>query len=156
MTAPPSSFSQSGLTYIEVMIAAVLIVLALLPATDALYTGMRGSDVYESTSSQHFAALALMEDVLAEPFSTLTTAAGVAGNQSTPSSYSDLAGTPDRRLVFVARYDADNTDGDGDVFTVPDPNLDGDNNPYTGYAGLLWVRVEVEGSVTILESLTAL
>ena len=119
MTAPPSSFSQSGLTYIEVMIAAVLIVLALLPATDALYTGMRGSDVYESTSSQHFAALALMEDVLAEPFSSLTTAAAVAGNQSTPSSYSDLAGTPDRRLVFVALYDADNADGDGDVFTVP-------------------------------------
>jgi len=152
----PASLSQAGLTYIEVMIATVLVVIALLPAMDGLYTSMRGSDVVASSSNQHYAALALMEDVLAEPFSTLTAAAALAGSQSTPSSYSDAGGTPDRRLVFIALYDADNSDGDGDLFTVPDPNLDGDNNPYTGYTGLLWVRVEVEGSVTMLESLTAL
>ena len=58
--------------------------------------------------------------------------------------------------MFVALYDADNSDGDGNVFTVLDPNLDNDNDPYTGYTGVLWVRVEVEGTVTSLESLTAL
>jgi len=152
---PLPSNRQSGLTYIEVMVATVLIAIALLPAMDGLYTAMRGNDVYESSSRQHYAALALMEDVLAEPFSLLTSAAAAAGSQSTPSSYSDTAGMPDRRLVFVALYDADNADSDGNLFTVPDPNLDGDNNPYTGYAGLLWVRVEVEGSVISLESLTA-
>ena len=57
--------------------------------------------------------------------------------------------------MFIALYDADNSDGDGDVFTVLDPNADKDNDPYTGYEGLLWVRVDVEGSVTSLESLTA-
>ena len=146
---------QSGLTYIEVMIATALVAIALLPAMDGLYTSMRGSDVVESSSSEHYAALALMEDVLAEPFSMLTAAAAGAGDEVTPSSYSDVGGAPDRRLVFVALYDADNGDGDGDVFTVPDPNLDGDNNRYTGYAGLLWVRVQVEGSANALESLTA-
>lgn len=146
---------QSGLTYIEVVIAAALIAIALLPAMDALYTGVHGSGVLQSSSSEHYAVLAKMEAVLAEPFTTLTSAAGTAGSQSVPSSYSDAAGPPDRRVVFVALYDADNADGDGDVFTVLDPNLDGDNNPYTNYTGLLWVHVAAEGSVTSLESLVA-
>jgi hypothetical protein len=97
-----------------------------------------------------------MEEVLAEPYGTLLGAAAAAGSESTPSSYSDPAGPMDRRLVFIALYDATNADGDGNVFTVPDPDLDGDGNPYTGYADLLWLRVEVEGSITSLESLVAL
>jgi len=138
------------------MVAAVLIMIALIPAVEALRTGMLGGEILESSSSEHYAVLARMEEVLAEPYGTLTIAAAAAGSETTPSSYSDAAGPPDRRLVFIALYDADNADGDGDVFTVPDPNLDGDNNPYTGYTGLLWVRVEVEGSVASLESLVAL
>lgn len=146
---------QSGLTYIEVMVAAVLIAIALVPAVDALHTGVLGSRVLDSSSNEHYAVLAKMEEVLAEPFGALTGAAAAAGGKSTPSSYSDAAGPPDRRLVFIALYDADDADGDGNVFTVPDANLDGDNNPYTGYIGLLWVRVEVAGSVASLESLVA-
>jgi len=147
---------QEGLTYIEVLIAAALITIAVLPAMDALYTGMLGSDVYDSTSAEHYATLAKMEEMLAEPQSLLLTAAAATGHAKTPSNlYSDAAGTPNRRLVYIALYDADNVDGDGDFFTVPDPNTDGDNDPYTGYAGLLWVRVEIEGSVTFLESLSA-
>lgn len=143
------------MTYIEVMIATALIAIALLPAMDALYTGIRGADVYESSSSEHYAALAKIEEVLAEPQSSLITAAAAAGNKNMPSSYSDAPGSPNRCLVYLALYDADNGDGDGDVFTVPDPNLDGDNDPFTSYLGLLWVRVEIEASVTSLESLTA-
>ncbi|MDH3408237.1 MAG: hypothetical protein OEN51_02595 [Gammaproteobacteria bacterium] len=146
---------QSGVTYIEVMVAAVLIMIALIPAVEALRTGMLSSEILESSSSEHYAVLARMEEVLAEPFGTLTSAASAAGSQSTASIYSDAVGPPGRRLVFIALYDADNADGDGDVFTVLDPNLDGDNNPYTGYTGLLWVRTEVEGSITSLESLVA-
>ena len=145
---------QSGLTYVEVMIATALIAIALIPALDALYTGALGGAVLRSSSDEHYAVLAMMEEVLAEPYATLTSAAAAAGGPSIPSSYSDVAGSQDRRLVFVALYDADNADGDGDAFTVLDPNLDGDSNPYTGYTELLWVRVEVEGSVTSLESLT--
>lgn len=137
------------------MIAVVLLVLALVPAVDALHSGVLGRQVLETTSSEHYAVLSLMEEVLAEPFATLTSAAATAGDQSTPTSFSDAAGPPDRRLVFIALYDANDADGDGDVFTVPDPDLDGDSDPFTGYSGLLWVRAEVEGSVTSLDSLVA-
>lgn len=147
---------QSGLTYIEVMVATVLIAIALVPAMDALYTGMLGADVFTSTSNEHYAALAKMEEILAEPQSLLVTAAAAAGNETTPSTYySDAAGLANRRLVYVALYDADDADGDGNVFTVPDPDLDGDSDPYTAYTGLLWVRLEIEGSVTSFESLSA-
>ncbi len=155
MNRPSSNKRQSGLTYIEVMIATVLIALALVPAMNALYTGMHGSDVYTSTSAEHYTALAKMEEVLAEPQSSLITAAAAAGNKNMPSSYSDAPGSPNRCLVYLALYDADNEDSDGNLFTIQDKNLDGDNNPFTGYTGLLWVRVDVEGSVTSLESLSA-
>lgn len=146
---------QAGLTLVEVLVAAVLLMAMLVPAMEALRTGMLGNEVLHSTSGEHYAVLSRMEEVLAEPFGTLTSAAAAAGSESTPSSYSDAAGPPDRRLVYVALYDATNADGDGNVFTVLDPDLDGDSNPYTGYTDLLWVRVEVEGSITTLESLVA-
>ena len=85
----------------------------------------------------------------------LVTAAGAAGNYKTPTGYSDAAGSSQRRVVFIGLYDADDRDGDGNPFTVPDPNLDGDNDLYTGYVGPLWLRVEIEGSVTAFETLTA-
>lgn len=143
------------MTYIEVMVAAALIAIALVPAMDALQTGMLGARIFESSSNEHYAVLARMEEVLAEPYSALTAAAATAGNPKTPGSYSDAPGTPGRRLVFLGLYDANNADGDNDMFTVLDPDLDGDSNPYTAYSGLLWVRVAVEGSVTSLESLTS-
>lgn len=147
---------QSGLTYIEVLVATILLAIVLVPAIEALHTGLLGSRVQATILSERYSALARMESVLAEPFATLVTAAGVAGDSKTPTSYSDPAGPADRVLVYIALYDADNADGDNDVFTVPDPNFDGDNNPYTGYVGLLWIRTEVEGSVTSVETLTAL
>ena len=146
---------QSGLTYVEVLIAAVLIAVALVPATQALRTGMLSADVHSSVVEQHYAVRARIEEVLAEPHPTLTSAASVAGDYKTPTSYSDAAGTPDRVIVYVALFDANDDDKDGNGFTVPDPNADGDNNPYTGYSGPLWVRAEVEGSIVGLETLTA-
>lgn len=156
MTRRAFRIRQSGLTLVEVLVAAVLLMAMLIPAMEALRTGALGNEVLRSTSGEHYAVLSQMEEVLAEPYGTLTSAAAAAGNESTPSSYSDAAGPPDRLLVFIALYDATNADGDGNVFSVPDPDLDGDGNPYTGYSGLLWVRVEVEGSITSLESLVAL
>ena len=146
---------QSGLTYVEVLVATVLLAIVLVPAIEALHTGLLGSRVQATVLSERYSVLARMESVLAEPFASLTAAAANAGDAKTPTSYSDPAGPADRLLVFIALYDADNADGDNDVFTIPDPNVDGDNNPYTGYLGLLWVRTEVAGSVTAVETLTA-
>ena len=55
-------------------------------------------------------------------------------------AYSDAAGTPDRRRVFLSRYDGDDDPADGDPFTGVD-------------AGLLWIRVEIEGTNLSLERL---
>jgi hypothetical protein len=152
---PGRQQTQRGLTYVEVLIAALLIVMALVPATNSLYSGLLASRVATNSSEQHYAVLSLSETVLAEPYSALLAAAAVAGDETTPTSFSDAAGIPERRVVFIARYDADDSDSDGDPFSVPDPDADGDGNPYTGYDGLLWVSVEVEGSIIALRTLAA-
>jgi len=146
---------QTGLAYVEVLVAAAIIALALVPIIEALQTGMLGTEIYKSATAQHYAVLSRMEELLAEPHSSLVSAAAVAGDPSTPSSYSDPAATPDRRLVFLGLYDADNADGDNDLYTVADPDLDGDSDAFTGYTGLVWVHVEVAGSVHYMESLSA-
>lgn len=139
----------------EVLVATMLLAIMLVPAIQALGTGVLGSEVHTSMVEERYAVLSRLEEVLAEPYSMLTAAADAAGNYKTPTSYSDADGTPNRRIVYLGLYDAADADGDGNVYTVLDPNLDGDSDPYTGYTGPLWVRVEVEGSVTALETLTA-
>jgi len=146
---------QTGLTYVEVLIAMVLIAVALVPGLQALQTGMTGTQIYQSSTTEHYAALAKMEELLAEQHASLVAAAAAAGDQLTPSSYSDAPATPDRRLVYLGLYDADNADGDNNLFTVLDPNFDDDNDPFTGFTGLVWIHVEVEGSAASLESLSA-
>ena len=146
---------QSGVTYVEVLIAALLLAIVLVPAIEALYTGVLGSDVNVETNASHYGALSRTEEVLATSYPQLLAAAGAAGNYKTPSSYSDPTGAPDRLVVYIGRYDADDADKDGNPFTVPDPDADGDGDPFTGYAGLLWIRTEVEGSLTAFETLTA-
>ena len=83
MTVTPERFpalrQQSGLTYVEVMLATVIIALALVPAIEALHTGVLGTEVYESTTADQYAALSKMEQVLAEPHSALIFAAAEAG-----------------------------------------------------------------------------
>jgi hypothetical protein len=101
-------------------------------------------------------AAGTMETVLAEPFSSLRAAAASAGAPTMPSSYSDAAGATDRMLVYLSYYDAGDSDGDGNPFTLLDPNADGDGNPYTGTSPritLLWVRVAIEGTALAFESL---
>ena len=98
-----------------------------------------------------------MEQVLAEPFTNLLSAAATAGSSTTASSYSDTAGNAQRRVVYLSFYDAANTDADNDPFTILDANSDADNNPYTGsdvVIDLLWLRVEIENSTQNFETLT--
>ena len=58
-----------------------------------------------------------------------------------PTSYSDVSGSTDRRLVYIAKYDADNADADDDGFTGVDDEI-------------LWVRVEIENTPFEFETLT--
>jgi len=132
-------FNQVGISYVEILIAMIIIALTAIPASNALRGAMVAVNVDAVESANHFRLLARMEEVLAEPFDTVS---AQAMGSTTPTSYSDSGGTPNRRLVYVSAYDGDNADTD--------------NNPFTGVdAGLLWVRVEVEGSVAAFQALKA-
>jgi hypothetical protein len=116
-----------------VLVAMVLIAIALVPATDALQVAMLGSGQHETTAVQHYRAYGRLEELMTEGFAT-----------TAPSSYSDALGTPNRRLVFLSPYDADNADADNDRFTTGvDP-------------GIVWLRVEIEDSPIGFESLKTL
>lgn len=130
--------AQYGLTIVEVLVAVVLLAALLVPAVNALHTGLLGSSVHADLGRNHYRLLSRMESVLTEPFASLEAAAAGA---TVPSSYSDAAGPADRILVYIAGYDADNADADGDPFTGADSDL-------------LWIRVAVDGSTQVIDSLT--
>jgi len=139
-----SSISMAGFSYVEVLIAVVLIVIALVPAMDALIPGIAGSGIHETLAEDHYQLTGKLELVLTEPFGQLNSAANAAGSPTTPTSYSDVYGYADCRQitcnVFIARYDGDNADTDNDPFTGTDD-------------GLLWVQVRIAGTGASIESL---
>ena len=133
---------SSGLTYIEVLISTVLILIVLVPALESIYSGIQGSDIHAAQVQNHNRLLAKMEQTLANPFADLLTAADAVASSTIliPEPYSDAASTASRRLVYLARYDGDNADTDNDPFTGTDE-------------GLLWLKVTIENSYQSLETL---
>jgi hypothetical protein len=135
---------MAGLTYVEVLIATALITITLVPAIDALKPATLGMSIHEEHTVRHYELTAILEEVLANPFSELDAEAVAINDQTVASiNYSDPVAQANRRLVYLSRYDADNADGNGDFF---DAGMD---------AGLLWVRVEIEGTDQAIESLTS-
>ena len=134
-------YHERGFSYAEVLVAITLVAVTLIPTLEALQTGIQGAGIHESHTVNQHQLFAKMEEVLAEPIEALDAAAQAAGNASTPTNYSDTAGTPNRRLVFLSRYDGDNADADDDPFTDVDD-------------GFIWVRVEIEATVHTMETLT--
>jgi len=137
---------MTGFSYVEVLIAVVLIALTLVPAMEALQPGIAGAGIHEMLAEDHYRLAGRLEQVLVEPFDELEAAATAAGNRTTPTSYSDVFTYPDGRQitrnVFLARYDGDNADTDDDPFTDTDD-------------GLLWVQVTIAGSGASIESLVS-
>jgi type II secretory pathway pseudopilin PulG len=138
--------SMAGFSYVEVLVAIVLIAVALVPAMEALQPGIAGSGIQEIIAEDHYQLTGRLEQVLVEPFGQLNSAANAAGSPTTPSSYSDIFtyanGRQITRNVFLSRYDADNADTDNDPFTGTDD-------------GLLWVRVAIAGTGMSIESLVS-
>jgi Tfp pilus assembly protein PilV len=130
---------QSGLSYVEVVVATLLITVALVPMIEALAPGVQGSALHRQQAESHYALTGKLETVLAEPFAALDAAATVAGAYTTPTSYSDLAAVVPHQ-VFIWRYDADDADADGNVFTG-------------GEDDLLWVQVQSQNGSQVLETL---
>jgi len=132
---------MAGLSYIEVLVAIVLITMALVPALDAFQPAIMGSGIHRSHTEQHYHLTEKLEYLLAEPFGALDTEAVAINNPTVASSiYSDPTTAANRRLVYLSRYDGDNADGDFDYFTGLD-------------AGLVWVRVEHTGTGQTIERL---
>lgn len=131
---------SAGFSYVEVLVAVLVLVVSLPPAIEALRTGMTAGQVHESLLTLRGRLSSRMEEVLARPFSELAAAALAAGGG--PTSYSDAPGSPERLVVLLSFYDGDDADADGDPFTGADPDL-------------LWVRVEAEGTSYAFQSLVA-
>ena len=132
---------MAGFSYVEVLVATFLIGLLLVPATDLLFNSIQGSAVQTEQTQSYYLLTGKMEELLATPRSELHQAAIDAGGPSVViNAYSDVAGSQPRRLVYLARYDGDNADGDDDAFTGAEENL-------------LWLRVEIEGTTLNVETL---
>ncbi len=138
--------NMAGLSYVEVLVATLLIVTALVPAMEALQPGIAGAGIHKALTEDHYQLVGRLEAVLAEPIADLDDAATAAGDPTVPTSYSDVFSYSDGRQitrnVYLSRYDADNADGDDDPFTGTDPDL-------------LWVRVEIAGSAVSIEALAS-
>lgn len=93
-----------GFAYVEVLVAVVLLAVLLAPALNALTNGVRGTSI--EPASRHLVLRNKMEAVLSKPFSELY--AGTGGNCNSAataiSSFSDAAGSADRRIVVVYRF----------------------------------------------------
>ncbi len=142
---------QSGLSYVEILLAVVLLAVALVPALQAVQTGIQSATIHEEISVQNFSLMSKMQAMRANKFYNLIISADDAGGFGLASDYSDPAGQKDRLLVYLSYYDADDEDGDSNVFTIIDPDSDGDGNPYTSIdpdppISLIWVRVAVEAT----------
>lgn len=145
----PRLKNQQGFSYLEVLVALFILVIAIVPAIEAIQSGIQGAGIHESLTRQHYALIKRMEEVRTDAFVNLLAAAKTAANATTPSSYSDPSGQAERLLVYLALYDAD-----ADPFTLVDPNNDGDNDLYTGdTSNLLWLKVEIENSAQNLQTL---
>lgn len=130
-----------GFSYIEVLVAMSLITIALAPMLEALTDGLRSTAGHRTLVEDHYHVLGKVEEVLALSFAKLDAEAVAVASPTMPTAFSDTVGTPRRRLVYLARYDGDDADGDADPFTGGDD-------------GLVWVRVKVEGTAHALETLT--
>jgi Tfp pilus assembly protein PilV len=106
MPHPPHE--QRGFAYTEVLLSAVLLAVLLVPALQALQTGVRGGAT-SATAARPPALSAKMEEVLSNPFATLyaqTYAGGGNSDTAVKASLSDAAGATDRRVVVTYRYDS--------------------------------------------------
>lgn len=131
----------AGVSYIEVMVATVIVVVALIPGIEAISSGLKSTQAHVELTETQFHVTSRLEELLAQPLSSLDIEAVAVANPTVATSFSDAPGALRRRLVYLSRYDGDDADADGNRFTGGDE-------------GLIWIRVEVENSNIAIETLT--
>jgi Tfp pilus assembly protein PilV len=97
-----------GFAYVEVLVALVLVVVALVPALEALQSGVHASREAGGVASKDALLRAKMEEALARPFDELNAQTFLVGGNTTASvsaALSDASGAADRRVVILYRSD---------------------------------------------------
>ena len=98
---------ERGFTYIEVLLSVVLLVALLVPAMEALQSGLANNQG-AAVRGRDRPLREKMETTLAKPFATLyaeTYAPGGNTMASVSASLSDPSGSAGRRNVILYRYD---------------------------------------------------
>lgn len=134
--AAPAARRSRGISYVEVVVATAVLAVALVPALDALQSGIGGSVVHASQMQVQQRLRDKMEEVLVRPFGSLyamTYAAGGNLPAAVQAELSDPAGATDRRIVNLYRVDG--------------------AAPSTADSGLLRIRVAYENGDGVLETL---
>ena len=98
---------EAGFSYVEVLLATLIMTLALAPAIDGLMTGTLGASVHLEMAEEHFHVASLIEEILAQPFDRLDAEAVLVGSPLIATALCDAPGGARRRLVHLARYDGD-------------------------------------------------
>jgi type II secretory pathway pseudopilin PulG len=126
-----------GFSYIEILVAVAIIAVTLPAALEAMRTGVAATRFEGQQTAQQERLRSRMEVVLANKFATLDAAALAAGNTPTAivTAWSDAAGTADRIVVNIYRYN-------GTTAVSTD-------------TGLLWVKASMEGTALALNTLAA-
>ncbi len=137
-----TSQHNKGLSYAETLVAVAIMAIAILPGMRALQSGLNTSQQQLPLVQAQLHVTSRMDQLLALPFSALAAEAELVGSATIASDFSDPPGAQ-RRIVYVSYYDADNADGDDDVFTG-------------GESDLVWLAVSLENSPILVTTLTTL
>jgi hypothetical protein len=95
-----------GFSYVEVLLSVTLVAVLLVPALEALQAAIAGRPAAAAVPGS-LSLQSKMEQVLAAPFSKIYAETYVpSGNtpNSVSAMFSDAAGTPDRKVVVIYRY----------------------------------------------------
>lgn len=137
-----TAFGGSGFAFLEVLVAAVILSIALVPASSALRAASEHGRLSRDRLAVEYLALTKLETALAASWETLNNEAVSTGGVTESLLWSDAVGLTNRRLMYVSPHDINNADGD--------------NNLLTGVeAGILRVRVEVNGTNILYQTLVA-
>jgi Tfp pilus assembly protein PilV len=134
---------MTGFSYVEVLVAIILLMISIVPAMEALRAATSGATSHQDMLNTELQLKNKMEELLASSYFRLEYDALTAGNTFTAvlpaPSYSDpTTVTTNRLLVHAARYD-----------------LTATATPATTDKGMLWLQVEIQGSGLKLTSLRA-
>ena len=132
--------SQSGVSYIEVLVTTFMIAVLLVPAMESLIPGMQASDVHQQQTQSHYVLSGRLEQLLSEPYANLKAEADRIGSPSIPSVYSSPIDDQIEYSVFLANYDIDNLDADGDIFTGVEEDV-------------LWIKIENSDQSIVYQTL---